>query len=70
MKKENIAAAEIFVILVSFYCFIRPEILMWSGYDFSDEGIIIAKTLCLLFSLHYFVKVVWLFNSGKTEGDQ
>lgn len=67
MNKSNIVTAEFIVIFISLYCFFRPTILMEFEYDYSSEGVVIARTFCLLFALYRFVKLIYFLENKKED---
>lgn len=68
MNKSNIVTAELIVIFISLYCFFRPTVLTAFGYGLSVDGVVIARTLCLLFALYNFVRLIYFFNSDDKKG--
>lgn len=45
------------VIALSLYCFFYPTTLARGGYVLAIHGIVVARTLCLLFAFFNIVKV-------------
>lgn len=68
MNKSNIITAELIVIFISLYCFFRPTILTEIGYDYSLDGVVIARTFCLLFALYRFLKLIFFISTGDKNG--
>ncbi|WP_313529700.1 hypothetical protein [Anaerotignum sp.] len=68
MNRSNIVTAELIVIFISLYCFFRPTVLTAFGYGLSVDGVVLARTLCLLFGLYNFVKLVYFLNSDDKKG--
>ncbi|WMI81270.1 hypothetical protein [Anaerotignum sp. MB30-C6] len=68
MNKSNIVTAELIVIFISLYCFFRPTVLTAFGYGLSVDGVVIVRTLCLLFALYNFVRLIYFLNSDDKKG--
>lgn len=67
MNKSNIVTAELVVIFISLYCFFRPTILSMGGYNLAIDGVVIARTVCLLFALYRFVKLIYFLENKKED---
>lgn len=68
MSKSNIVTAKLIVIFISLYCFFRPTALTAFGYGLAVDGVVTARTLCLLFALYNFVKLIYFLNSDDKKG--
>ncbi|MDM5310977.1 hypothetical protein [Peribacillus frigoritolerans] len=52
-----------FVISITF-C-LNPEVLLSGGYDLAIDGLVVSRTLMIIFSLYLLVKIRDLFINRK-----
>ncbi|KXL54036.1 hypothetical protein CLNEO_01320 [Anaerotignum neopropionicum] len=67
MKKISIVAVELFVIYISLYCFFTPTVLTSHGYSLAIDGAVTGRTLCLLFALFRFVKLIYFISCDEKK---
>lgn len=59
----------VILILIAFvisiiFC-LNPELLLRSGYDLAIDGLVVSRTLTIIFSLYLLVKIGDLFINRK-----
>lgn len=54
-----------FVISITF-C-LNPEVLLRGGYDLAIDGLVVSRTLMIIFSLYLLVKIGDLFINRKDK---
>ncbi|MGE7590421.1 hypothetical protein [Peribacillus sp. NPDC101480] len=59
----------VFLILIAFvisitFC-LNPEVLLRGGYDLAIDGLVVSRTLMIIFSLYLLVKIGDLFINRK-----
>lgn len=67
MNKSNIVTAELIVIFISLYFFLRPTVFTASGYALSVDGVVIARTFCLLLALYRFLKLIYFISTKEKK---
>ncbi|MGE7603477.1 hypothetical protein ACQKL5_13465 [Peribacillus sp. NPDC097675] len=50
---------------VSIYFSINPEALLRGGYDLAVDGLVVARTLMIIFTLYVFVKLGEFITNKK-----
>lgn len=60
-KKMLLGIIEILIITISLYGFFSPSILIPSGYILSIDGVVVSRTMCLIFAMANIIKLSRLF---------
>lgn len=58
MKQRGLLIIQCIVVGISLYCFFEPSLLTFGGYSLAIDGIVIARTICLLFSLANIIPII------------
>lgn len=58
MKRKGSLIIQCVVVGISLYCFFEPTILTFGGYSLAIDGIVVARTICLLFSLANIIDII------------
>lgn len=56
-KRVFLGIIEFIIILISFYGFLTPSFLIPEGYILSVDGVVIGRTMCLIFGLATVLKL-------------
>lgn len=56
-NKIFLVIIELMIILVSFYGFLTPSFLIPAGYVLSVDGVVVSRTMCLIFGLANILKL-------------
>ena len=51
LKRVELLVARCLVAGISLYCFFNPSVLTFNGYSLAIDGVVIARTFLLMFSL-------------------
>ncbi|MGE7595416.1 hypothetical protein ACQKM1_18295 [Peribacillus frigoritolerans] len=51
--------------VISFTFCLNPEVLLRGGYDLAMDGLVVSRTLMIIFSLYILVKIGDLFINRK-----
>lgn len=60
-KKMLLGIVEIVIIIISLYAFFTPSILIPRGYILALDGLVISRTICLIFALYNIIKLSNVF---------
>lgn len=69
-KKMILGMVEVVIIIISLYAFFTPSVLIPSGYILSLDGVVIARTMCLIFALYNIVKLSKIFLLEEVSRDK
>lgn len=58
MNKKISIGIRALVAIISFYLFLNPTILGANGYALAIDGIVIGRTICLVYGLFNIVHIV------------
>lgn len=58
LRKQLLTLVRVVVITICMYCFFVPTALARGGYDLAINGIVIARTACLLFALYQAIQLI------------
>ena len=60
-KKIFLGIIEILIISISLSGFFSPSMLIPGGYNLSIDGVVISRTMCLIFAMANIIKLSRLF---------
>lgn len=58
MKKKELIVARCLMVVVALYFFYNTNLLTFSGYSLAVDGVVVARTLLLIFSMLNFLEVL------------
>ena len=58
LKRVELLVARCLVAGISLYCFFNPSVLTFNGYSLAIDGVVIARTFLLMFSLFNLVEAL------------